>query len=62
MLHDFCDCTADGTERLKALMFERRGFQFLEAARRHGRGTLLITGHLGAWELEEWRLPPTGSP
>ena len=60
MLHDFCDCTADGTQRLKALMFERRGFQFLEAARRQGRGTLLITGHLGAWELGGMALAADG--
>ena len=32
-------------------MVERRGFEFLETARQKGKGTLLITGHLGAWEL-----------
>jgi len=60
MLHDFCDCTAGGAERVNALMFERRGFQFLEAGRRHGRGTLLITGHLGAWELGGMALAADG--
>lgn len=62
MLHDFCDCTAGGAERVNSLMFERRGFQFLEAGRRHGRGTLLITGHLGAWELGGMVLAADGFP
>src|ERR1700730_2083389 len=46
MLHDFCDSAESGVDRLNELMVERRGFQFLEAARLQGKGTLLITGHL----------------
>jgi KDO2-lipid IV(A) lauroyltransferase len=62
MLHDFCDCAESGTDRLSALMVESRGFEFLEAARRNGRGTLLVTGHLGAWELGGMVLASDGFP
>ena len=62
MLHDFCDCAESGIDRVNALMVERGGFQFLEAARRNGRGTLLITGHLGAWELGGMVLAADGFP
>jgi Kdo2-lipid IVA lauroyltransferase/acyltransferase len=62
MLHDFCDCAESGIDRLNQLMVERRGFQFLEAARLQGKGTLLITGHLGAWELGGMVLASDGFP
>jgi KDO2-lipid IV(A) lauroyltransferase len=62
MLHDFCDCAAGGSARVNALMHERRGFQFLESGRCRGRGTLLITGHLGAWELGGMVLAADGFP
>jgi Kdo2-lipid IVA lauroyltransferase/acyltransferase len=62
MLHDFCDCAESGGNRLNELMVERRGFGFLEAARRKGNGTLLITGHLGAWELGGMVLASDGFP
>ena len=62
MLHDFCDCAAGGSARVNAFMCERRGFQFLESGRLHGTGTLLITGHLGAWELGGMVLASDGFP
>lgn len=62
MLHDFCDCAESGVHRLDQLMVKRRGFEFLEAARRNGKGTLLITGHLGAWELGAMVLASGGFP
>jgi KDO2-lipid IV(A) lauroyltransferase len=62
MLHDFCDCAESGIDRLNALMVERRGFEFLETARQKGKGTLLITGHLGAWELGGMVLASDGFP
>ena len=62
MLHDFCDCAESGINRLNSLMVERRGFEFLEAARCKGKGTLLITGHLGAWELGGMVLASDGFP
>jgi len=62
MLHDFCDCAESGVGRLNEMMVERRGFEFLEAARKRGKGTLLITGHLGAWELGGMVLASDGFP
>jgi Kdo2-lipid IVA lauroyltransferase/acyltransferase len=62
MLHDFCDCAQSGVGRLNEMMVERRGFEFLEAARKNGKGTLLITGHLGAWELGGMVLASDGFP
>jgi KDO2-lipid IV(A) lauroyltransferase len=62
MLHDLCDCAETGFGRLNELMIERRGFEFLEAARSKGKGTLLITGHLGAWELGGMALASDGFP
>jgi Kdo2-lipid IVA lauroyltransferase/acyltransferase len=60
MLHDFCDCAAGGTPRVNALMAERRGFEALATARARGCGTLLITGHLGAWNSAACSWPETG--
>ena len=62
MLHDFCDCAEGGTARVNSLMVERRGFHFLETGRRNGKGILLITGHLGAWELGGMVLASDGFP
>ena len=62
MLHDFCDCAFGGNPRVRALMSERRGFEHLEAGRLNGKGTLLITGHLGAWELGGMVLASDGFP
>jgi KDO2-lipid IV(A) lauroyltransferase len=62
MLHDFCDCAESGVGRLNEMMVERRGFEFLEAARKKGKGTLLVTGHLGAWELGGMVLASDGFP
>jgi lauroyl/myristoyl acyltransferase len=62
MLHDFCDCAANGSDGVNAFMHERRGFEFLDAGRRQGKGILLITGHLGAWELGGMVLAADGFP
>jgi lauroyl/myristoyl acyltransferase len=62
MLHDFCDCAAGGSDRVNSFMYERAGFEFLESGRRCGKGTLLITGHLGAWELGGMVLAADGFP
>lgn len=62
MLHDFCDCADGGSPRVNALMVERRGFDALAAARARGRGTLIVTGHLGAWELGGMFLAGDGFP
>jgi lauroyl/myristoyl acyltransferase len=62
MLHDFTDCAEGGAARVNSLMVKRRGFQFLEAGRSTGKGILLITGHLGAWELGGMVLASDGFP
>jgi KDO2-lipid IV(A) lauroyltransferase len=62
MLHDFCDSAAGGVPRLDKLIVERRGFEFLETGQKRGKGTLLITGHLGAWELGGMALAAAGFP
>jgi lauroyl/myristoyl acyltransferase len=62
MLHDFCDAAAGGVPRIDQLIVERRGFEFLEAGRQRGKGTLLLTGHLGAWELGGMVLAAAGFP
>ncbi|MBV9273413.1 MAG: lysophospholipid acyltransferase family protein [Verrucomicrobia bacterium] len=51
MLHDFCDAAEGGIPRINELIVDRSGFEFLDQGKRRGQGTLLITGHLGAWEL-----------
>jgi len=62
MLHDFCDAAAGGVPSMNKLIVARRGFEFLDQARSRGRGTLLITGHLGAWELGGMVLAAEGFP
>jgi lauroyl/myristoyl acyltransferase len=62
MLHDFCDAAAGGVPGMNQLIVARRGFEFLDQARARGRGTLLITGHLGAWELGGMVLAAEGFP
>src|SRR5258708_4749200 len=62
MLHDFCASAAGAVPRLEKLIVERRGFEFLEAGRKRGKGTLLLTGHLGAWELGGMALAAEGLP
>jgi len=62
MLHDFCDAAAGGVPSMNELIVARRGFEFLDQGRSQGRGTLLITGHLGAWELGGMVLAAEGLP
>src|SRR5215469_16436463 len=62
MLHDFCDAAAGGIPSINKLIVAQRGFEFLNEGRSRGRGTLLITGHLGAWELGGMVLAAEGFP
>jgi KDO2-lipid IV(A) lauroyltransferase len=48
-------------ESLRALI-ECEGLEHLEAARARGRGVILFTGHLGAWELSSFALSAFGYP
>lgn len=48
-------------ESLRRIM-ECEGLEHLEAARASGRGVILFTGHLGAWELSSFALSAFGYP
>ncbi len=48
-------------ESLRAII-ECEGLEHLEAARARGRGVILFTGHLGAWELSSFALSAFGYP
>ena len=43
-------------------MVDCEGLENIEAARAHGRGLILITGHLGAWEMTSFALSAFGHP
>lgn len=43
-------------------IIECEGLENLEAARARGRGVILFTGHLGAWELSSFALSALGYP
>jgi KDO2-lipid IV(A) lauroyltransferase len=51
MLADYFYCSTGDPGRIKPLLGEWRGFENLQAARERGKGTILVTGHLGNWEL-----------
>lgn len=48
-------------ESLRA-MIDCEGLEHLEEARARGRGVILFTGHLGAWELSSFALSAFGYP
>jgi KDO2-lipid IV(A) lauroyltransferase len=63
MLADYFRCCgAGGHERAAALVDEWRGFEHLKAARDAGRGTVLVTAHLGHWEMGGTVLAQRGFP
>jgi KDO2-lipid IV(A) lauroyltransferase len=43
-------------------IFRYEGFENFEAAQRRGKGTLVLTGHLGAWELSSFVHSLVGYP
>jgi len=52
MLADYFLCAgADAARQCDALIEGWSGFENLAAAREAGRGTIVVTGHLGHWEL-----------
>jgi KDO2-lipid IV(A) lauroyltransferase len=51
MLADYFYCTTGDPARIKPLLGEWRGIENLHAARERGKGTILVTAHLGNWEL-----------
>jgi KDO2-lipid IV(A) lauroyltransferase len=52
--------TADA--RILQSMVECEGLEHIEAARARGRGIILFTGHVGAWELSSFALSLFGYP
>lgn len=52
---------ADRPEKLKTVI-DCEGLEHLEAAEKSGRGTILFTGHIGAWELSSFALSLFGHP
>lgn len=51
MLADYFFCTVAEPRAIRPLIEQWCGFEHIEAARAGGRGGLLVTAHLGAWEL-----------
>ena len=62
MLADYFYCTAAQTADIRALLEEWHGIDNLRAALAQGRGVVLITAHLGNWELGGTLLALDGWP
>ena len=62
MLADYFLCAGDRAARAKELVTEWKGLEHLDAARARGKGTILITGHVGHWELGGLLLALSGVP
>lgn len=63
LLADYFRCAgADAARQCDALIEGWSGFENLEAARAAGRGTIIVTGHLGHWELGGLVLARRGLP
>jgi Kdo2-lipid IVA lauroyltransferase/acyltransferase len=57
----FSHFTNSNTAKLESLI-EPEGLEHLVAAKEHGRGVILFTGHVGAWELTSFGLSMFGHP
>lgn len=62
MIPDTIRFAASAMEEAKPLLTGSDGLDLLNASRARGRGTVLITGHLGAWELGGVLLAMLGVP
>ena len=51
MLADYFYCTNRSETRVPKLLEEWRGYENLTAALDRGKGVIVVTGHLGNWEL-----------
>ncbi len=51
MLADYFLCAGDRCCRARELVAEWNGLHHIDEAQKRGKGTILITGHLGHWEL-----------
>jgi KDO2-lipid IV(A) lauroyltransferase len=61
LLGEFSHFPRATPESLRGIV-ECEGLENLEAARANGRGVILFTGHLGAWELSSFALSAFGYP
>jgi len=61
LLSEFSHLPRATPESLRSII-ECEGLGNLEAARQEGRGVILFTGHLGAWELSSFALSAFGYP
>ena len=62
MLADYFLCAGTRTERAEELVTSWAGLEHLDAAHARGKGTILVTGHLGHWELGGLLLALQGRP
>jgi lauroyl/myristoyl acyltransferase len=62
MLADYFYCSVAEPERIRALVGVLRGFERIRDARARGKGGILITAHLGNWELGGILLALDGVP
>jgi lauroyl/myristoyl acyltransferase len=63
MLSDYFLCAGmNAAKRASCLVEEMRGLDHLEAARARGKGTIVVTAHLGHWELGGITLARHGWP
>jgi KDO2-lipid IV(A) lauroyltransferase len=62
MLADYFYSTSDDGRWAKRLLGEWSGWEHIQAARAAGRGIILVTGHLGHWELGGLLLAQRGVP
>jgi lauroyl/myristoyl acyltransferase len=61
-LSDYFYCSLAPEEEICALVEEWKGFEHIEAARARGKGGILITGHIGNWEMGGILLALEGVP
>jgi len=62
MLADYFYCAGHGGARAMELLEQWQGFENLEAARAKGKGVIVVTAHLGNWELGGILLALRGLP
>lgn len=62
MLADYFYCVGRSPEAASSLLREWRGLEHFEGARARGKGAVLVTAHLGNWELGGALLALCGFP
>ncbi|MGC3989836.1 MAG: hypothetical protein QM796_09200 [Chthoniobacteraceae bacterium] len=62
MLTDYFYLTRSGGAHLRSLLHGWSGIEYLKTAREQGRGVILITAHLGHWEMGGILLSLDGMP